>query len=61
MDDVLEVHQVVRCIIVHIRDANSKYIVLSSRCSLVNRSLAFKHFQKGMSLSTVVSSKEDHG
>ena len=61
MKKLVEVNQVLRCCVVGLRDANSKYVSLSSRASLINRGLALKHLQVGMSLGCSVESREDHG
>lgn len=50
--------EIIRCVVL---ENDSKSVQLSSRCSLVNRGLAYKHLQKGMSIMATIKSKEDHG
>lgn len=57
---VITQRQVVRCCVLE-NSAGSRHLSVSLRCAVVNRNLALKHLQKGMSLTVSVVSKEDHG
>eukprot|EP00981_Chlorochromonas_danica_P004222 scaffold857_cov152-Ochromonas_danica.AAC.5 len=59
-DRVLTERQVVRCCVQE-NAAGARHLSVSLRCAVVNRNLALKHLQKGMSLTVSVVSKEDHG
>jgi hypothetical protein len=61
VEELLVVHQVVRCYVLEKGEGKHKTLSLSLRTSLVNRGLSFKHLSSGFPLTACVVSKEDHG
>lgn len=63
---LLQERQIVRCFIIR-NEVNEdgkikkKKIILSMKCSLVNKGVALKHLHQGFPISAGVVSKEDHG